>query len=33
LERLWRAAPSLVLPDEIERRDSRSVDRENYLQP
>jgi len=33
LERLWRAAPSLVLPDEIERRDSRSADRENYLQP
>ena len=33
LERLWRAAPSLVLPDEIERRDSRLADRENYLQP
>lgn len=33
LERLWRAAPSLVLPDEIERRDSRSANRENYLQP
>lgn len=32
LERLWRAAPSLVIPDEIERRDSRSADRENYLQ-
>ena len=33
LERLWRAAPSLVLADQIERRDSRSADRENYLQP
>lgn len=33
LERLWRTAPSVVIPDEIERRDSRSPDRENYLQP
>jgi ribosome-associated protein len=31
LERLWRAAPSLVIPDEIERRDSRHANRENYL--
>jgi ribosome-associated protein len=33
LERLWRAAPSLVIPDEIERRDSRRADRDNFLHP
>jgi ribosome-associated protein len=32
LERLWRAAPSLVLPDEPEARDRRDSN-ENYLQP
>jgi ribosome-associated protein len=33
LERLWRAAPSLVLPDEPERAEPRHSPRENYLQP
>jgi ribosome-associated protein len=35
LERLWRSAPSLVLPDEpLERDSERRIDaRENYLQP
>jgi ribosome-associated protein len=33
LERLWRAAPSLVLPDEPERVEPRPSPRENYLQP
>jgi ribosome-associated protein len=33
LERLWRAAPSLVLPDEPERAEPRHSSRENYLQP
>lgn len=34
LERLWRSAPSLVLPDEPEREaDRRMGTRENYLQP
>jgi ribosome-associated protein len=33
LERLWRAAPSLVLPDEPERVEPRHSPRENYLQP
>jgi ribosome-associated protein len=33
LERLWRAAPSLVLPDEPGDRDHRRDSRENYLQP
>jgi ribosome-associated protein len=34
LERLWRSAPSLVLPDEPERdADRRMGGRENYLQP
>lgn len=32
LERLWRAAPSLALPDEAETRDRRDSN-ENYLQP
>jgi hypothetical protein len=30
---LWRAAPSLVLPDEPERAEPRHSSRENYLQP
>jgi ribosome-associated protein len=33
LERLWRAAPSLVLPDEPTHSDQRRDSRENYLQP
>jgi ribosome-associated protein len=33
LERLWRAAPSLVLPDEPGDRHHRRDSRENYLQP
>jgi ribosome-associated protein len=33
LERLWMAAPSLVLPDEPERVEPRHSPRENYLQP
>lgn len=33
LERLWRAAPSVVLPDEPLPRDGRRPARENYLQP
>jgi ribosome-associated protein len=35
LERLWRSAPSLVLPDEpLERESERRIGaRENYLQP
>jgi len=33
LERLWRAAPSLVLPDEPPPSESRHERRENYLQP
>jgi ribosome-associated protein len=33
LERLWRAAPSLTLPDEPTPSDPRQRDRENYLQP
>lgn len=32
LERLWRAAPSLVIPDEAELEERRAP-RENYLQP
>ena len=32
LERLWRAAPSLVLPDEPETRERRAPG-ESYLQP
>jgi len=33
LERLWRAAPSLVLPDEPEARTRGRADSGNYLQP
>jgi ribosome-associated protein len=33
LERLWRAAPSLVIPDEPEPQEARETPRENYLQP
>jgi len=33
LERLWRAAPSLVLPDEKDGPEQRQPSRENYLQP
>jgi ribosome-associated protein len=33
LERLWRAAPSLVLPDEPMAPEGRRTTRENYLQP
>jgi ribosome-associated protein len=33
LERLWRAAPSLVLPDEAAETDQRRRANENYLQP
>lgn len=33
LERLWRAAPSLVLPDEPGDRAERPRQREQYLQP
>jgi ribosome-associated protein len=33
LERLWRAAPSLVIPDEPESSQERRSPRENYLQP
>ena len=34
LERLWRSAPSLVLPDEPERESNRQIGgREHYLQP
>ncbi|MGB9435901.1 MAG: ribosome silencing factor, partial [Candidatus Acidiferrum sp.] len=33
LERLWRAALSLVLPDEPDSPERRSSPRENYLQP
>jgi ribosome-associated protein len=32
LERLWRAAPALVIPDEPESHERRAP-RENYLQP
>jgi ribosome-associated protein len=32
LERLWRAAPSLVIPDEAESEERRPP-RENYLHP
>ncbi len=33
LERLWRAAPSLVLPDEPVASERRNTSSENYLQP
>lgn len=33
LERLWRAAPSLVLPDEAASSPVRHRQREQYLQP
>jgi len=33
LERLWRAAPSLALPDEPAAPERRRSTRENYLQP
>jgi ribosome-associated protein len=33
LERLWRAAPSLVLADEAGETDERRRSSENYLQP
>ena len=33
LERLWRAAPSLALPDEPMAPERRRSTRENYLQP
>jgi ribosome-associated protein len=33
LERLWRAAPSLVLPDEPASAEHRRSPDENYLQP
>lgn len=33
LERLWRAAPSLVIPDEADVSEERRAPRENYLQP
>jgi ribosome-associated protein len=33
LERLWRAAPSLMLPDEHDGSESRQSTRENFLQP
>lgn len=33
LERLWRAAPSLALPDEQSEREERRRSNENYLQP
>ncbi len=33
LERLWRAAPSLVLPEEHDASEDRQSRRENYLQP
>ena len=33
LERLWRAAPSLALPDEPSEREERRRSNENYLQP
>jgi len=33
LERLWRAAPSLVIADEPESSQKRRSPRENYLQP
>jgi ribosome-associated protein len=33
LERLWRAAPSLVLPDEPALLERRQSPDENYLQP
>jgi ribosome-associated protein len=33
LERLWRAAPILVIPDEPERSETRHSPKENYLQP
>lgn len=33
LERLWRAAPSLVIPDELPTSGRRHPARENYLQP
>jgi len=33
LERLWRAAPSLVLPDEAAGTESRQRSNENYLHP
>ena len=33
LERLWRAAPSLVLPDEPDSDSRRPSPTENYLQP
>jgi ribosome-associated protein len=34
LERLWRSAPSLVLPEEpVHDRENRRESRENFLQP
>jgi ribosome-associated protein len=33
LERLWRAAPSLVIPDQPEAQEQPRAPRENYLQP
>ena len=33
LERLWRAAPSLALPDEPSGSDNRPSSNENYAQP
>lgn len=33
LERLWRSAPSLVLPDESVESEDRRRANENYLQP
>jgi ribosome-associated protein len=33
LERLWRAAPSLVIPDEPESSQEQRSPKENYLQP
>jgi len=33
LERLWRAAPKLVLPDEPDSDHQRPAPNENYLQP
>ena len=33
LERLWRAAPSLLLPDEPVPSEARARDREHYLRP
>jgi len=33
LERLWRAAPALAVPDEPGKEERRHGGRENYLQP